>query len=97
MPDNFLQENFEDQGEIQQVSDMAKELDELSHDPDARRQKLQEALLCGLSNAPVAQYSSFHENAVYMFGYDSPQAVRCAFMYASSRARLRVLTTLSWC
>lgn len=80
MPENFLQDNFEDQGDIQQVSDLAQELDELSYNPDARRQKLQEALLSGLSNAPIGQYSSFHENAVYMFGYSSHEAVRCAFM-----------------
>ena len=80
MPDNFIKDNFEDMGKIQQVSDMADELSQLSGDPDARRQKLQESLLLGLSTAPIGQYSKFHENAIYMHGYDAPETIRIAFM-----------------
>ncbi|RDX50511.1 hypothetical protein OH76DRAFT_1348782 [Lentinus brumalis] len=79
-PDNFLKDNFEDQGKIQQVSALTTEMDQ-SADPDARRGKLQEALLCGLVTAPIGQYSSMHENAIYMNGYDHPDTVRIAFMF----------------
>ncbi len=78
-PDNFLKDNFEDQGRIQQVSALTTEMEQ-SADPDARRGKLQEALLCGLVTAPIGQYSSMHENAIYMNGYDHPDTVRIAFM-----------------
>lgn len=79
-PDNFMKANFEDLGNIQQVSEMADELEQLKGDPDARRQRLQESLLLGLSNPPVGQYSKFHENAAYVHGYDAPETVRLAFM-----------------
>ncbi|KAI0701242.1 RNA dependent RNA polymerase-domain-containing protein [Cerioporus squamosus] len=79
-PENFLKDNFEDQGKIQQVSALTSEMAQAA-DPDMRRQKLQEALLCGLITAPIGQYSSFHENAIYMNGYDHPETVRIAFMF----------------
>ena len=79
-PPNFLQNNFEDQGTIPQVSEMAADLEALVHDPEARRRRLQESLLTGLATAPVGQYSVFHENAIYAHGYDSFQAIRFAFM-----------------
>ncbi|KAI0756131.1 RNA dependent RNA polymerase-domain-containing protein [Daedaleopsis nitida] len=80
-PDNFLKDNFEDQGKIQQVSEMADELGRLASDPDARRSKLQDCLLLGLANPPIGPYSKFHENAVYTHGYDAPESIRMAFMF----------------
>ncbi|RPD82709.1 hypothetical protein L226DRAFT_35401 [Lentinus tigrinus ALCF2SS1-7] len=73
-------DNFEDQGKIQQVSALATEMTQ-APDTEARRRKLQEALLCGLVTAPIGQYSSFHENAIYMNGYDHPDTIRIAFMF----------------
>ena len=82
-PESFLKVNFEDQGKIQQVSALVTEMDQ-AVDSEARRRKLQEALLCGLTTAPIGLYSSFHENAIYMQGYNHPDTIRVALMYVVS-------------
>ena len=77
---NFFKDNFEDQGVVQQVSAMSEELQNLAYDPTARRKKLQNSLLIGLVAAPFSQYSMFHENSIYVNGYDAPDTIRNAFM-----------------
>ena len=79
-PPDFIKDNFEDLGTIQQVSDLAEELVGLAKDPNAHRRKLQESLLLGLSAPPIGLYSQFHEGSAFAFGYDAPQTIRHAFM-----------------
>ena len=79
-PPNFIQDNFEDMGTIQQVHDLAVDLAHLAHDSDEHRRMLQESLLLGLSLPPIGLYSQFHEGSAFAFGYDSPESVRHAFM-----------------
>ena len=57
-PENFLKDNFEDQGSIQQTTDMAAEMSALRNDANARRQRLQQSLLTGLATAPIGAYSN---------------------------------------
>ena len=59
---------------------MTEQMSRLANDPDARRKKLQEALLSDISLPPIGAYSIFHENAAYVHGYDHPKTVRNAFM-----------------
>ncbi|KAH9923183.1 RNA dependent RNA polymerase-domain-containing protein [Epithele typhae] len=81
-PPDFMQKNFEDQNAIQQVSALAAELDGIQ-DRDARRQKLQEVLLMGLSVPPVGQYSVYHENSAFANGYDDPETLRLNWMFTT--------------
>ncbi|KAI0352282.1 hypothetical protein OH77DRAFT_1428830 [Trametes cingulata] len=80
-PAGFLKDNFEDQGKIEQVTEVAAQMARMTNSPDARRMKLQHALLSDVSLPPVGAYSVFHENAAYVHGYDAPQTVRIAFMF----------------
>ena len=79
-PPDFIRDNFEDMGTIQQVHDLAVDLAHLAHDSDEHRRMLQESLLLGLSLPPIGLYSQFHEGSAFAFGYDSPETVRHAFM-----------------
>lgn len=79
-PEGFLTDNFEDQGTIEQVAAVAAQMAQMVNDPDARRKKLQGALLSDISQPLVGAYSVFHENAAYVHGYDAPETVRNAFM-----------------
>ncbi|KAH9885398.1 RNA dependent RNA polymerase-domain-containing protein [Cubamyces lactineus] len=78
---DFLKTHFEDQGKIEQVHAVAAEISTMGSDRDARRKRLQGALLSDLSNPPVGAYSVFHENAVYTRGYDDPETQRIAHMF----------------
>ncbi|KAI0640255.1 RNA dependent RNA polymerase-domain-containing protein [Trametes polyzona] len=80
-PPNFLKDNFEDQGTIEQVAAVAAKMLEMANDPDGRRKKLQNALLSDLSRPLVGAYSMFHENAAYVHGYDALETIRNAFMF----------------
>ncbi|KAI1786799.1 RNA dependent RNA polymerase-domain-containing protein [Ganoderma leucocontextum] len=80
-PSNFIKDNFEDMGTIQQVTDLAADLAGLANDPNAHRRKLQESLLLGLSIPPVGLYSQYHEGSAFAFGYDAPETIRHAFMF----------------
>ncbi|KAI0829054.1 RNA dependent RNA polymerase-domain-containing protein [Trametes gibbosa] len=80
-PENFLKDNFEDQGTIEQVAAVAMQMNQMVNDPDARRKKLQDALLSDISQPLIGAYSVFHENAAYVHGYDAPETVRNAFMF----------------
>ena len=79
-PKDFLEENFEDKGTIQRVSDMAAELAQHTNDPEFGRQKLQDCLLTGLTMAPIGPYSMYHENSAYSNGYDAKKTIRLARM-----------------
>ncbi|EMD32601.1 hypothetical protein CERSUDRAFT_126709 [Gelatoporia subvermispora B] len=79
--ESFLEEYFEPQGSVEQVSDLSKRLKELGAQ-DAQLE-LQKALLAGLNDLGVGQYSIFHENAIYAYGYDDPVTRRLAFMFAT--------------
>ena len=79
-PENFLRDNFEDRGSIQQVTEMAAEISALSGDANTRRQRLQQSLLAGLAAAPIGAYSEFHENSIYANGYSVPDTIRLALM-----------------
>ncbi|CDO77267.1 hypothetical protein BN946_scf184753.g17 [Trametes cinnabarina] len=78
---DFLEKNFEDQGKIEQVAAVASDMATMSQDDNARRRRLQGALLSDVSHAPIGAYSLFHENAAYAFGYDAEEAIRNAFMF----------------
>ncbi|KAI0370069.1 hypothetical protein BV20DRAFT_1075995 [Pilatotrama ljubarskyi] len=80
-PEGFLKDNFEDQGKIEQVTEVAAQMSRMAADPDARRVKLQHALLSDVSLPPIGAYSAFHENAAYVHGYNALQTVRIAFMF----------------
>ncbi|KAI0673977.1 RNA dependent RNA polymerase-domain-containing protein [Trametes maxima] len=80
-PDNFIIDNFQDQGKIDQVAAVAAELSRMEGDPDERRKKLQGILLSDITLPPVGAYSVFHENAAYSYGYDAQETVRNAFMF----------------
>ncbi|KAM5539861.1 hypothetical protein V8D89_006364, partial [Ganoderma adspersum] len=80
-PPNFIKDNFEDKGTIQQVNDLATELVGLENNPNEHRRKLQESLLLGLSLPPIGLYSHFHEGSAFAFGYDARETVRHAFMF----------------
>ena len=67
-------------GSIQQVNDLAAELEGLVNDPNEHRRRLQESLLLGLTLPPIGMYSQFHEGSAFAFGYDAPETVRHAFM-----------------
>ncbi|KAI5121840.1 hypothetical protein M0805_003273 [Coniferiporia weirii] len=60
----------------------------------AKERELYKKLLLGLSDSKVGLYSMFHDNAVYYLGYDSPEAVRLAYMFTTcldaSKTGLRV-------
>ncbi|KAI0652718.1 RNA dependent RNA polymerase-domain-containing protein [Trametes meyenii] len=79
--DNFIVDNFQDQGKIEQVAAVAAEMSSITGDPDRRRKKLQGALLSDITLPPVGAYSMFHENAAYSHGYDAPETIRNAFMF----------------
>ena len=79
-PKDFLKDNFEDQGSIQQTTDIAAEMSALSNDANARRQRLQQSLLTGLATAPIGAYSNFHENSIYANGYSAQDTIRLALM-----------------
>ena len=81
-PPDFLTVHFEDQGKIEQVHRVAEEIATMGDNLDARRKRLQGALLSDLSNPPVGAYSVFHENAVYTRGYDDLETQRIAHMSA---------------
>lgn len=51
-----------------------------SKSPHARVQVLQKYLLKGLFNDKIWQYSNFHENAAYAYGFDHPKTIHNAFM-----------------
>ncbi|OSD01194.1 hypothetical protein PYCCODRAFT_1392370 [Trametes coccinea BRFM310] len=78
---DFLRNNFEDQGKIEQVAAIASDMSRMDQDADARRKRLQAALLSDVAQPPIGAYSLFHENAAYAFGYDAPETVRNAFMF----------------
>ncbi|PIL31184.1 RNA-dependent RNA polymerase [Ganoderma sinense ZZ0214-1] len=80
-PPNFIKDNFEDMGTIQQVNDLATDLTGLVNDPNEHRRRLQQSLLLGLTLPPIGIYSQFHEGSAFAFGYDSPETIRHAFMF----------------
>ncbi|KAI8980566.1 RNA dependent RNA polymerase-domain-containing protein [Trametes punicea] len=80
-PPNFLSDNFEDQGKIEQVVNMAADMSHMAEGSDQRRKKLQAALLSDVFRPPIGAYSVFHENAAYSRGYDAPETIRNAFMF----------------
>ncbi|KAI9067175.1 hypothetical protein FKP32DRAFT_1609566 [Trametes sanguinea] len=78
---DFLRNNFEDQGKIEQVAALASDLSKMIQDVDARRKRLQAVLLSDVAQPPIGAYSLFHENAAYAFGYDAQETIRNAFMF----------------
>lgn len=61
--------------------DFLKKLDGLNL--EQRTQRYQYYLLGGLQDPSlIGQYSTMHDNAIYMCGYGSPEAVKMGYMYA---------------
>ena len=71
-----MKDNFEDQGSIQQTTDMAAEMSAFSNDTNSRCQTLKHALLTGLAIATIGAYSNFHENSIYANDYSTPDTIQ---------------------
>ncbi|TFK66173.1 hypothetical protein BDN72DRAFT_158598 [Pluteus cervinus] len=58
------------------------------------QEAFQEVLLLGLFDAKVGMYSAFHEYAIEKYGYDHPETIRIAYLFAtlldSSKSGLRL-------
>ncbi|OCH92984.1 hypothetical protein OBBRIDRAFT_863326 [Obba rivulosa] len=78
---DFLADNFESQESIDKVHSLDSRIRGLG--PRDAQVELQKTLLAGLNDLGVGQYSKFHENAVYAFGYDHPTTRRLAFMFTT--------------
>jgi RNA-dependent RNA polymerase len=76
-PANLKADNFE--GQVESVKKFAERAMALS--PQDAQMAFQEVLLLGLNNSKVGLYSTFHDYAVYEYGYANPEAVRLAYMY----------------
>ena len=76
--DDFKEKCFESQKTCARVSTMLQEMERKT--PHARVQVLQKYLLKGLFNDKIWQYSNFHENAAYAYGFDHPKTIHNAFM-----------------
>jgi hypothetical protein len=45
--------------------------------------KFQEVSLRGFSDGKVGIYSTFHDGAVFKYGYNDPRSIRLAYMYVA--------------
>ncbi|KAF7322443.1 RNA-dependent RNA polymerase [Mycena chlorophos] len=77
-PENFIEKYFE--RDVKTVQSFV--LDELKSKPtDAEAQQaFQKELLSGLTDSKVGLYSTFHDNAIYEFGYNHENAILMAYM-----------------
>lgn len=74
----FKQVNFESLEAAPKVCNL---LDKVESQPPFRRiQTLQESLFKGIINNRIWQYSNYHENSVYAYGFDTNVTIRLAFM-----------------
>ncbi|KAF5383489.1 hypothetical protein D9757_006099 [Collybiopsis confluens] len=77
VPPEELASNFENQ--VKQVDEFLGELDQLS--PTIAQGNFISTMLGSLADSGVGLYDSFHERAVRLYGYDSQQAERLAFLF----------------
>ncbi|KAH8119803.1 RNA dependent RNA polymerase-domain-containing protein [Phellopilus nigrolimitatus] len=89
-PPSDLRSGFE--REIEEVSAFISRVADLP--ALLKERELLKKLLSGLSDSKVGLYSKFHDNAAYSLGYDSPEAIRLAYMFTTcldaSKTGLRV-------
>lgn len=64
--------------EVEHVRDFDKRASKL--EPKLAQQAFQKVLLLGLAETRVGLYSTFHDAAVYEFGYGSQKAIHLAYM-----------------
>lgn len=75
-PKNFLKDNFE--RNIESVREALDRINGLAiHEGQGA---FQDIMLKGLGNGQVGMYSHYHDAALWKYGYDSPKAIRCAYM-----------------
>jgi RNA-dependent RNA polymerase len=78
-PKDFLDKYFDKKSErVEQF--IQKTPQSVQGNSDLLRNYYQDQLLAGLDEPPRGIYSVFHENAVYVKGYDDPEAERLGFM-----------------
>ncbi|KII94231.1 hypothetical protein PLICRDRAFT_675257 [Plicaturopsis crispa FD-325 SS-3] len=89
-PPDFLEKNFEKDVEL--VPAFLARIRNMS--PQVAQEAFQGILLLSLADTKVGLYSTFHDYAVYIFGYDHPFTIRLAYMFTteldSSKTGLRI-------
>jgi RNA-dependent RNA polymerase len=79
VPERFIEENFEPETKINPVTAIEYEIQKAAMISSLTASRLlQQHLLAGLTESIVGKYSKFHENAIYMHGYDDPRTVGMA-------------------
>ena len=83
-PASFQIAYFKPMDSVATVESIMKEMGAYPSEADDR---LRRHLLIGLNESKVGKYSMYHENAIYMHGYNDPVAihlaVRCVLILAS--------------
>ncbi|KAJ3566178.1 hypothetical protein NP233_g7159 [Leucocoprinus birnbaumii] len=77
-PHGLLEDNF--QKHVETVKQFCERVIE-SVPSQGRHVELQKALLLSLSGDRKGLYSKFHDNAIEKYGYNSPEAIRLAYMF----------------
>ena len=83
-PPNFLEEHFEQKAES--VVSFGGRVALLP--PVDLHSEFQSVLLSGLRDRKIGKYSTLHDNAVFVYGYDHPETLRLAYMCVFYHARL---------
>ncbi|KAF9535602.1 RNA dependent RNA polymerase-domain-containing protein [Crepidotus variabilis] len=78
-PSNFLKDNFNK--DVESVEQFCSRVSRLSN--RGAHEAFQEVLIANLSESQVGLYSMMHENATIRYGYDSRDAIRLAYIFAT--------------
>lgn len=76
-PPGDLMKDFE--SEVESVSAFDKRVREM--EAAKAQEAFQMVLLLGLNDSKVGMYSTFHDFAVWKFGYNDPRTIRVAYVY----------------
>ncbi|EDR15354.1 uncharacterized protein LACBIDRAFT_301565 [Laccaria bicolor S238N-H82] len=77
IPSGLMESDFE--REVESVPDFCCRA--LSLEEAASHKAFQEVLLLNLNVSQVGLYSTFHENAIWKYGYSHPETVRLAYIF----------------